>query len=625
VKPAETTKAVKPKKPAKAVKAKKPAKLASPMKTAETTKAVKPKKSTKAVKPKKLARLVTTVKSVKAAKPKNPAKAVKPPKPVKLATTVKPAETVKAEKPTKVVKPTKSVKPLRPAEPGLPSKLGQPVRSARPDKSNKPVKSVKGSKTTKPPQKLNRAKRFAWPKPWESIPKIPYSQEDPLSPAVIVLAAGKGTRMRSDEPKVLRPLMGKSIITHVLNAAKYLAPERLIVVTGYEAEKVERHIAHLGPIFVRQLEPKGTGQATQLAMKALEDFEGPVVILPGDVPLLSPQTLIDLMDAHMALGAPLSVLTVRVGNPAAYGRIIRDKNGWLEKIVEARDATHAELSIQEVNTGVYVVDCATLRENIFNLKPNNDQKEYYLTDIVAEFSAKGYPAAAVIGPEPLEIQGINDCRDLATAQSTLRDWINESWLLAGVTMEDPATTYIESTVKLSRNVILGQGVILAGDTKIGSDVVIGPYCCFKNVEVDPGITFQPHMVFSDVRVTDDLRFLSLREENYYEEISQEQAWTTISSKKDQESPPESPKLTLSEESTANESASIAPTAKKHDTEILVENKPDAKEPVENQPEAKAAAKPMEHKTTKPPSKPIRKKPLKPAYRKATKVPKQKKK
>ncbi|MDR1677374.1 MAG: NTP transferase domain-containing protein [Deltaproteobacteria bacterium] len=323
------------------------------------------------------------------------------------------------------------------------------------------------------------------------------------APAVVVLAAGKGTRMKSELPKVLHPVMGRPIITHVLNAARYLSPARLIVVTGYKSEQVEAEISSFGPTFVRQDNPKGTGQAVQCATKALEGHDGPVVILPGDVPLISPQTLIDFCDAHQALGVLLSVLTVRVADPSGYGRIVRDQKGWLERIVEHRDADETELAIDEINSGFYIADGSVLREAIFDLKPNNAQNEYYLTDVVAEFRARGHLAAAIQGPDPLEVQGINDRRELALAQSILRRRINDSWLLFGVTMDDPATTYIESSVKLSKDVSLGPGVMLTGSTKVGPGTVIGPYCRLRNVEVEQGISLGAHLDLADLKLTSD--------------------------------------------------------------------------------------------------------------------------
>jgi bifunctional UDP-N-acetylglucosamine pyrophosphorylase/glucosamine-1-phosphate N-acetyltransferase len=322
----------------------------------------------------------------------------------------------------------------------------------------------------------------------------------PASPVVIVLAAGKGARMKSVLPKVLHQVLGRSLISHVLNAARYLGPSKLVVVTGHGADEVEAATSATGVVFARQDDPRGTGHAVQCALPALEGLDGPVVIMPGDVPLISPQTLIDLLDAHTALGALLSVLTVRMANPASYGRIVRDRNGWLERIVEARDANSSELAINEINSGFYVADLASLREAIFDLKPENDQNEYYLTDVVAAFRVRGHLTAAIEGPDPMEVMGVNDRRELAMAQFVLRGRINDSWLASGVTMHDPATTHIEAGVKLARDVILGPGVVLTGSTKVGEGAVIGPHTCLRDTQVPPGANLGANLDLDGVTV-----------------------------------------------------------------------------------------------------------------------------
>ncbi|MDR1085018.1 MAG: NTP transferase domain-containing protein [Deltaproteobacteria bacterium] len=315
--------------------------------------------------------------------------------------------------------------------------------------------------------------------------------------AVIILAAGQGKRMKSDRPKVLHELMGRTLLDHVLHAAGFLSPRFLVVVTGVGASEVERSAPPTPNLtFVRQEQQLGTGHAAASAGKVLAGFKGSVVILPGDVPMVSPQTLLDLVAAHKALKADLSCLTVSVPEPAAYGRVIRDEAGWLMRIVEARDATSDELAINEINSGLYVFDSLKLFEALAELKPNNVQGEYYLTDTVSEFRARGYKAAAVLSPEPDEVQGINDRIDLARAQSVLRSRINAAWLAAGVTMADPSTTHIEATVRLSRDVTLGPGVVLTGNTRIESGASIGPYACLSNVQVGPGLMVGPHESYS---------------------------------------------------------------------------------------------------------------------------------
>ncbi len=321
------------------------------------------------------------------------------------------------------------------------------------------------------------------------------------APAVLIMAAGRGTRMYSEKPKVLHELMGRPLLAHVVNAARYLKPAKLVVVTGFGAEEVEREIAAfmasvkrpegeapLVPLFVRQTEQLGTGHAAAQARELLKDFPGPVVILSGDVPLISPNTLDGFLKAHQALGAHISVLTVELDDPAAYGRIIRDEANWLERIVEFRDATDEERRIREINSGLYVAEAAPLFESIERLSPDNDQKEYYLTDVVADFRARGLIAAAVEIPQSLayEVEGINNRYELAQAQAVLKDRINEAWMRAGVTMLGPLSTFVECSVRLSKDVTLWPSVILTGRTTVGEGAEIGPFCRLHDCAVAPG-------------------------------------------------------------------------------------------------------------------------------------------
>jgi len=308
----------------------------------------------------------------------------------------------------------------------------------------------------------------------------------PEALAVLILAAGKGTRMKSDLVKVLHPLMGQPMLAHVLNAVRYLEPDRTVVIVGHQAERVIETVERPGLIFVHQAEQLGTGHAVAQAREALADFSGTVLILAGDVPLLSPQTLMDFLAAHRQLEAPISVLTVELPLPGAYGRIVRDEDGFLARIVEARDAAPEELAIREINTGVYAVDTALLFEAVNGLRSDNDQKEYYLTDIVALAREIGLTAAAILTPDPDEVLGINDRVELAGAIAYLRTLTNESWMRAGVTMIDPATVYIETTVKLARDVTLWPNVLLQGRTTVGSGATIGPDCQIIDSTVGAG-------------------------------------------------------------------------------------------------------------------------------------------
>lgn len=322
------------------------------------------------------------------------------------------------------------------------------------------------------------------------------------APAVLILAAGRGTRMKSEIPKVMHRLMGRPMVEHVINAALYLAPARVVLVTGHGAAEVEADVTAFmdelrrkrgteavpEPVFVRQEEQLGTGHAVAMASEVLADFPGPLIIAYGDMPLISPNTLDGLLKGHLALGADLSVLTVSLREPGAYGRVIRDEGGWLERIVEFRDADEWERAVREINTGFYVGSSGEIFKSIARLSPANDQKEYYLTDVVADFRSRGLLAAAVEIPENLafEVGGINDRYQLAEAQAILKDRINEAWMRAGVTMLDPLTTYIESSVRLARDVILWPGVVLTGRTTVGQGAEIGAHCHLHNAPVEDG-------------------------------------------------------------------------------------------------------------------------------------------
>ncbi|MDR2613627.1 MAG: NTP transferase domain-containing protein [Deltaproteobacteria bacterium] len=320
-------------------------------------------------------------------------------------------------------------------------------------------------------------------------------------PAALILAAGKGKRMRSRTPKVLHKVMGRTLLAYVLNAVQYLSPGKVVVVVGHGAEEVERSLGGgRGVEFVVQRELLGSGHAVWMAREALADWRGPVVILCGDMPLVSPQTVLDFLAAHRALGVPLSVLTAEPDDPAAYGRVIRDRSGWLERIVEFRDADEAERAVREVNAGVYAADPVALFGALEAVRPQNAQGEYYLTDVVSVLRSRGALVSAVTGPDPREIQGVNDRADLARCQETLKHRINEAWLRAGVTLHDPYSTYIEPSVRLEPDCVLGPGVVLSGQTRVGEGAVIGPYAVLTDVEVGARARVAPHAVLSGGRL-----------------------------------------------------------------------------------------------------------------------------
>jgi bifunctional UDP-N-acetylglucosamine pyrophosphorylase/glucosamine-1-phosphate N-acetyltransferase len=305
--------------------------------------------------------------------------------------------------------------------------------------------------------------------------------------------------MKSERPKVLHELLGRPILAYVLNAAKWLSPERVLVVTGSGAEEVEEAFRGAAS-FVRQEEQLGTGHAVAQAEEALKGFGGPLVIVPGDAPLISPQTLLDFLEAHRVLGAALSVLTAVLPDPGSYGRVLRGPDGWLQGIVECRDATEEERQIREVNAGVYAGSAPEIFGALREVRPDNAQGEYYLTDMVGVLRARGRRAAAVTGPDPQEIQGINDREELWRAREVLRLRIISSWLRAGVTVDDPYTAVIEPSVRLEEDARLGPGVVLEGSTRVGRGARIGPYAVLRDSAVEARAEVPPHAFLEGAEV-----------------------------------------------------------------------------------------------------------------------------
>lgn len=305
------------------------------------------------------------------------------------------------------------------------------------------------------------------------------------STSAIVLAAGEGTRMRSSRPKPLHLLCGKAMVLYVLDSLAEVGLDRAVVVVGHGAERVTKKLsesaADLPLEFVEQRVQRGTGDAVAVALTAfadddLDDGDGDddVLVLPGDTPLLRRGTINALVEAHRASGAACTMLTSVVLDPTGYGRVVRGKDDRVVRVVEHRDATDDELDIAEINTSIYCFRRSLLTPALRLVTPDNSQGEYYLTDVVAVLAGAGHPVAAVVCDDELETQGVNDRPQLASAEAELRRRTNEAWLRAGVTMVDPATTYVDTTVRLAADVTLFPGVVLQGTTVIGEATEIGP-------------------------------------------------------------------------------------------------------------------------------------------------------
>lgn len=294
--------------------------------------------------------------------------------------------------------------------------------------------------------------------------------------AVIVLAAGAGTRMKSSKPKMLHELLGRTLLGHVMKAASAAKATSSIVVVGQRADLVTEHVAAIAPnaSTVFQAEQNGTGHAVRTAMEAHPDLQGTVIVLNGDVPLLTSATVEQFLDAHEVAQHAATVLTSEVDDPIGLGRIIRDENGRFERIVEHGDATDSELTINEINGGIYAFDAALLREALSELNAENSQGEEYLTDVLELLYKGGHQVGAHVVQDPTELLGCNDRLQLAQLRALLRDRINTGLMKSGVTIEDPATTWIDTGVKVENDVVIRPGCQLRGATAVDTGVEIGP-------------------------------------------------------------------------------------------------------------------------------------------------------
>jgi len=318
--------------------------------------------------------------------------------------------------------------------------------------------------------------------------------------AVVVLAAGQGTRMKSAHAKVLHPLGGRPLVCHVLAASAALGAERTVVVVGHQAAAVEAACAGFDTSFALQSEQRGTGHAVRIACAAeLDDFAGDVVILYGDVPLLRSETLERLVRRHREQAALLSLLTTVVDQPFGYGRIVRDGAGKVTGIVEERDASDAQRAICEVNPGIYCARGGFLRDALARLAPDNAQGELYLTDIVAAAVKAGGPV--VTEPvDPAEVAGINSRADLARLETALRAEVIARHMAAGVTFLDPATAYVEPSVTIGADTVIGPMVQLRGDTRIGRDCHIEGSAYVTDSELAEGVHLRPMVVVTESRI-----------------------------------------------------------------------------------------------------------------------------
>jgi bifunctional UDP-N-acetylglucosamine pyrophosphorylase/glucosamine-1-phosphate N-acetyltransferase len=335
------------------------------------------------------------------------------------------------------------------------------------------------------------------------------SQYRPL--AAVVLAAGEGTRMRSATPKVLHPLCGRPMILHVLDALGTLPLERIVVVVGHGAERVtktlQEQLAIEVPVeFVEQRVQRGTGDAVSVALTAgaFEDLdaEDDILVVPGDTPLLTAETLARLATEHRVSDAAATILSARLADPTGYGRVVRDRNDRVDRVVEHGDASAEERDIDEINTSIYCFRRTLLAPALRRITPENAQGEYYLTDAIEVLRDAGHKVIALVAPDAGETVGVNDRAQLADAEAQLRLRINRAWLREGVSMVDPSRTYVDATVELDADVRLLPGTILEGRTSIGAGSVVGPDSHLVDAIVGERTTIASSVV-RDAEVGDD--------------------------------------------------------------------------------------------------------------------------
>jgi bifunctional UDP-N-acetylglucosamine pyrophosphorylase / glucosamine-1-phosphate N-acetyltransferase len=302
--------------------------------------------------------------------------------------------------------------------------------------------------------------------------------------AVVVLAAGKGTRMKSDLPKVLQPLAGATLVELVLRSCEALQPSRRLLIVGHQAERVEHALArHDGLEFVRQIPQNGTGHAVQQLLAPLADFDGDLLVLNGDVPLLRQETIAALLERHREGGAAVTLLTARLADPTGYGRVFADGEGHVSAIVEHRDCSEAQRCNPLINAGIYCFRWRDLAAVLPGLRSDNDQGELYLTDTVAMLR----PAMHLEVSDSEEINGINDRIQLSQCEAVFQDRLRRHWMREGVSFIDPASCTLSEGTRFGRDVVVEPQCHFRGETWIGEGCRIGPGCLIENSNLAGGV------------------------------------------------------------------------------------------------------------------------------------------
>ncbi|WP_229115879.1 bifunctional UDP-N-acetylglucosamine diphosphorylase/glucosamine-1-phosphate N-acetyltransferase GlmU [Parenemella sanctibonifatiensis] len=325
--------------------------------------------------------------------------------------------------------------------------------------------------------------------------------DNPGVAAAVVLAAGGGTRMKSSRSKVLHEVCGRTMLDRALDAVEGLGPQRTVVVVGHRREQVEEHLAAL-PFAIEtafQAEQRGTGHAVAVALEQLGELSGEVIVTYADVPLLSSHTLEAMLSQHRQYGDQVTVLTAQVPDPTGYGRILRDEAGHVQGIVEHKDADEEQLLINEINSGILLFDAVALREGLSHLDTNNAQGELYLTDVLGIARERGNRVGAYTTTDLWQTEGVNDRAQLARMNAEQNRRLCHHWMREGVTILDPATTWIHESVTLEEDVTLLPNTHLEGATSIGAGSVIGPEVTLTDVGVGRDCRIvRSHVLLSEI-------------------------------------------------------------------------------------------------------------------------------